>query len=75
MIRIVFLLSAILAFIQFNLSIFLSLRCLAQEWTFRRPRGTLKVVDLRDVTGSVGQNYAEGLVTLDKDSNWVPCLV
>jgi len=38
------------------------------------PRGTLRVVDLWSVTESVRMNYAEGLVMLDKDNNFVPCL-
>ena len=38
------------------------------------PRGTLWVVDLWMVAGSVQANYAEGLVILDKDNNRVPCL-
>ena len=38
------------------------------------PRGTLRVVDLWSVAGSVMMNFAEGLVMLDKDNNFVPCL-
>jgi len=38
------------------------------------PRGTLKVVDLWNLVGSMRANYAEGLVTLDRDNNFVPCL-
>ena len=38
------------------------------------PRGTLRVVDLWSVADSVKMNYAEGLVMLDKDNNFVPCL-
>ena len=37
-------------------------------------RGTLKVVDFWSVPRSVALNYAEGLVELDKDNNFVPCL-
>jgi len=66
---------AILAFIQFSLGIALTPPSLAQEWKFRRPRGTLKVVDLFMPSVSLMLNYAEGLVTLDKDNNLVPCLV
>lgn len=40
----------------------------------RNLRGTLKVVDLWNVGRSVALNYAEGLVELDKDNNFVPCL-
>jgi peptide/nickel transport system substrate-binding protein len=48
---------------------------LAQEWEFGpKPRGTLKVVDLANPTASALWNYAEPLVTLDKDNNMVPCL-
>jgi peptide/nickel transport system substrate-binding protein len=38
------------------------------------PRGTLRVVDLWNLAGSVRMNYAEGLVMLDRDNNVVPCL-
>ncbi len=66
---------AILAFIQLSFGIFLPPPSLAQEWKFGvRPRGTLKVVDLFLPSASALWNYAEGLVTLDKDSNVVPCL-
>ena len=48
---------------------------LSQEWEYRvKPRGTLKVVDLFLPSASALWNYAEGLVTLDKDCNVVPCL-
>jgi len=54
---------AILVCIQFILSILLSPPSLAQDWELRvKPRGTLKVVDLRHASGSLGQNYAEALV-------------
>ena len=50
-------------------------RSLAQEWKFgANPRGTLKVVDLFLPSASVPWNYAEGLVTLDRNNNVVPCL-
>ena len=66
---------AILAFIQLSLGIVLSPPSLAQEWAFGvKPKGTLKVVDLLLPSASIVWNYAEGLVTLDKDSNVVPCL-
>jgi peptide/nickel transport system substrate-binding protein len=39
-----------------------------------KPKGTLKVVESSSTALSVYYNYAEGLVTLDKDNNWVPCL-
>jgi peptide/nickel transport system substrate-binding protein len=38
------------------------------------PRGTLRVVEFWNVSRSVMMNYAEGLVELDKDNNFVPCL-
>ena len=46
----------------------------AQKWAIHEPRGTLKVVDLYSPSGSAMLNYAEGLVTVDKDGNVVPCL-
>jgi peptide/nickel transport system substrate-binding protein len=46
----------------------------AQEWEVQSQRGILKVVDVRQTAVSAMRNYAEGLVTLDKDNNWVPCL-
>jgi peptide/nickel transport system substrate-binding protein len=45
---------------------------LAQEKT--NPRGTLKVVDLWIVGSSIWRNCLEGLVTQDKDNNYVPSL-
>lgn len=64
-----------LVFLQCTLGIALSPPSLAQEWEVRvKPRGTLKVVALRVPAASVAHNYAESLVTLDKDNNWVPCL-
>ncbi|MBW1861283.1 MAG: ABC transporter substrate-binding protein [Deltaproteobacteria bacterium] len=66
---------AVLAFILFTFGTALSTSSLAQEWERRvKPRGTLKVVDLKSISMSVFLNYAEGLVTLDKDNNWVECL-
>ena len=62
------------AIIQFILSITLSPASLAQDWEVRRQRGTLKVVDLFAPTSSAMVSYGEGLVTLDKDNNYVPCL-
>jgi peptide/nickel transport system substrate-binding protein len=66
---------AILAFIQFSLSIALSPPSLAQEWKFReKPRGTLRVVDLLRPDASCLFNYAEGLVTTDRDNKLASCL-
>jgi peptide/nickel transport system substrate-binding protein len=39
-----------------------------------KPRGRLKVVGFMELWTSIRGNYAEGLVTLDKDNNFVPCL-
>jgi len=65
----------ILAFLQLTLALAVPHASLAQEWAVRvKPRGTLRVVELRHVAGSVIWNYAEGLVALDKDNNLVPCL-
>jgi len=73
--RIVFRPLAILALILFSLSIALSPPSLAKEWKVRgKIRGTLKVVDLFDPSPSAVVNYAEPLVTLDVNNNWVPCL-
>jgi len=66
---------AVLAFIQLSLGIALSPSSLAQQWELRvKPSGTLKVVDLWAPSISAALNYAEGLVTLDKDNNVVACL-
>jgi peptide/nickel transport system substrate-binding protein len=66
---------AIFAFLLFSLSIALVPPSLAQEWEFRvKPRGALRVVDIHTPSGSAKANYAEGLVNVDKDNNWVPCL-
>jgi len=60
--------------LQFILCISFSLPSLAEDWKVRRPRGTLKVVDFKHPSMSVRLSYAEALVTLDKENNWVPCL-
>jgi peptide/nickel transport system substrate-binding protein len=73
--RLAFFPFAILALIQFILGIALSPPSLAQEWELQvKPRGTLRVVDLFLPSPSVMLNYAESLVTVDKDNNWIPCL-
>ena len=72
--RMIFSPLAILAFILFSLAIALSPPSLAQEWHLRKPRGTIRVVDFFFPSASVMENCAEGLVALDKDNNWVPCL-
>ena len=72
MTRIKYLLITLLGFFYFILSPTLPSAPLAQEKTI--PRGTLKVVDFWGVSGAAKSNYCEGLVTLDKDNNFVPCL-
>jgi peptide/nickel transport system substrate-binding protein len=73
--RRIFFVLAVSAFIQFSLSIALSPPSLAQEWTVRgKQQGTLKVVDLFMPSKSVMFNYAESLIMVDKDNDWVPCL-
>ena len=48
---------------------------LAQDWAFRvKPRGAVKIVDLVAPDTSAWMSYGEGLVTIDKDCNYVPCL-
>jgi len=39
-----------------------------------KPRGTIKIVDLKQPSVDVMRNYAEGLVSVDKDNNYIPCL-
>ena len=65
---------AFVMIIQFSLAIYLLSTALAQDWLMHRPRGTLIVVDLHDSSISIAQNYAEALVTLDRDNRYVPCL-
>jgi peptide/nickel transport system substrate-binding protein len=72
--KLAFSLVGILAVIQVALCIGQSQQVLAQEWKVGGPRGTLKVVHMRAQSPSLAQNYAEALVALDKDSNWVPSL-
>ena len=75
MVRIKYPLLTLLALFCCSLSVALPSAPLAQELKGdRTPRGTLRVVDLWNVPPSVMMNYAEGLVTLDKDNNFVPCL-
>jgi peptide/nickel transport system substrate-binding protein len=66
-------LSALLV-IQVGLSCALLPISIAQEWAVRKPSGTLMVADFRMPSTSVVQNYGEGLITADKDNNYVPCL-
>jgi peptide/nickel transport system substrate-binding protein len=72
MVRIKYPLLTLLALFFCSFTVALPSASLAQEKG--TPRGTLKVVDLRNSVGSIRLNYAEGLVMLDKDSNFVPCL-
>jgi peptide/nickel transport system substrate-binding protein len=72
MVRIGYRVLTLLAVSFFSLAVVLHSASLAQERT--TPRGTLKVVDLWNVQSSVVRNYAEGLVMLDKDNTFVPCL-
>jgi peptide/nickel transport system substrate-binding protein len=60
--------------LQFGVVISLTSSSMSEEWKIRKPRGTLKVMDLFDPSPSAVVNYAEPLITLDKDNNWVPCL-
>jgi peptide/nickel transport system substrate-binding protein len=72
--RLPFSMLAALAFIQFILVVALSPQTLAQEWQYRKARGTLKVVDLWVPSASAMLNYAEGLLTADIDNKPVACL-
>jgi len=72
MLRMLFFFSVILCIIQFLVSTIFSNALMAQEWEFRRHRGTLKVVDLLFPSASVILNYAEGLVSIDKNNKLVP---
>ena len=70
--RIKYSLLTLLALFSFILIVAFPSAPLAQEKTI--PRGTLKVVTLLEGPHYVRSNYAEGLVTLDKDNNVIPCL-
>jgi len=72
--RIILICLAILAFIQFSLSIALPPPSMAQEWHLRKTRGTLRVVDL--VSPGVAANllYSARLISKDKDNSFVPSL-
>ncbi|NIS70721.1 MAG: hypothetical protein GTO12_17780 [Proteobacteria bacterium] len=75
MVRTKYPLLTLLALFYCSLSVSLVSAPLAQELKGdTNPRGTLRVVDLWNVPRSAALNYAEGLVELDKDSNFVPCL-
>ena len=75
MLRRAFISLAILVFIQFSLGIALSPQSFAKDWAVKvKPQGTLKVVDFFHPSASIMRNYAEGLVTMDKYNNLVPCL-
>jgi peptide/nickel transport system substrate-binding protein len=69
------LLPALLILFLCCLSVALPSITLAQEIKGdKNLQGTLKVMDYFALPKSVTLNYAEGLVELDKDSNFVPCL-
>jgi peptide/nickel transport system substrate-binding protein len=72
MVRIKYPLLTLLALFFFSVTTVIPLASLAEEET--NPRGTLKVVDFWGAAFAVINNYAEGLVTLDKDNNRIPCL-
>ena len=72
MVRIKYTFLTLLALFFFSVTTVLLSAPLAQEKT--NPRGTLKVVDFWGAAGAVRSNYAEGLVTMDKDNNRIPCL-
>jgi len=75
MLRMKYLLLTILALFYCSLGVALPSSSFAQDVKrHTNPRGTLRVVDLWSVPASVAVNYAEGLVALDKDNNFVPCL-
>ena len=66
---------AVSAIIQFSLNIVLSPPSSAQDWRVKgEPRGVLRVVDLGEMFWSVSENYADFLVTSDKQNNLVPSL-
>ena len=65
---------SILVCIIFGHGIVLSPSSLAKEWEIRKPQGTLRIVELNVPWSSVMLNYAEALVTVDKDNNVIPCL-
>ena len=47
---------------------------LAQDWESHRLRGTIRVVDLFTPSVSAMLNCVEGLVSVDRDNQFVPCL-
>ena len=53
---------ALVLVIGFNLPVAIRTSALAQEWEFRKPKGTLKVVDLFLPSASLMFNYAEAYV-------------
>jgi ABC-type transport system substrate-binding protein len=72
--RLLFSVSTVLASIQFILGVVLYSPSFAQEWTVRKSKGTIKIVNLFEPHVGVMRNYAEGLVTTDTDNNLVACL-
>ena len=75
MVRTKCILLIILALFYCSLGFILPSTPLAQELTGdTNLRGTLRIVELWAVNRSAMMNYAEGLIMLDKDNNFVPCL-
>jgi peptide/nickel transport system substrate-binding protein len=63
------------ALLPFALSIVFAQVAVGQEWEFRvKPKGTLRIVDFYVPSTTPWVNIAEGLVGIDKDFNYIPCL-
>ena len=65
---------AILTFILVSIDVLLSPPSFAREWEVRKPRGTIRVVDLTFSDVSMNVLYSDFLIGIDKDSNFVPHL-
>jgi peptide/nickel transport system substrate-binding protein len=59
---------------QFIVHLVVPPQILAKQWAIKGLSGTLMVVDMYVPGVSTMLNYAEGLITTDKDNNVIPCL-
>ena len=65
---------AISTIIQFCVGVYLTSLSSAQEWRVKKPRGTLRVVDLGAPDVSISIMYADFLIAKNRDNEFVPSL-
>lgn len=69
-----FLFLTVLLSIHLCLSLIISGPCFGQGWRFKKAQGTLKIADFISPQISIAVNCVEGLVSVDSNNQWAPCL-